>query len=86
MQCGCCRDTIAQFVSSTFPGPIYPGYAERLAAGNFEISASSPGFPVTGESLTSDIQSMSTDVGLSIRAGQTQAVNVACLAPALSLA
>ncbi|KAL3136887.1 hypothetical protein ABBQ32_006498 [Trebouxia sp. C0010 RCD-2024] len=42
------RDTIAHFVSSTFPGPIYPGYAERLAAGDFEISPSSPGFPVTG--------------------------------------
>lgn len=58
MQRGCCRDTIAHFVSSTFPGPIYPGYAERLAAGDFEISPSSPGFPVTGESVTSDTESM----------------------------
>ncbi len=44
-----CRDIIAQFVSNTFPGPIYPGYAERLAAGKFEVSSSSPGFPVSGE-------------------------------------
>ena len=39
-------------MSNTFPGPIYPGYAERIAAGNFEISASSPGFPVSGKFLT----------------------------------
>lgn len=51
MQCVCCRDTIAQFVASTFPGPIYPGYAERLAAGKFDITASAPGFPVTGRLL-----------------------------------
>ena len=45
-----CRDLIAQFVSNTFPGPIYPGYAERLAAGTFEVTPSSPGFPVSGMS------------------------------------
>ena len=45
-----CRDLIAQFVSNTFPGPIYPGYAERLAAGTFEVTPSSPGFPVSGVS------------------------------------
>ncbi|DBA72789.1 hypothetical protein WJX79_000211 [Trebouxia sp. C0005] len=45
---GISRDLIAQFVSNTFPGPIYPGYAERLAAGTFEVTPSSPGFPVSG--------------------------------------
>ena len=42
------RETIAKFVGNTFPGPIYPGYADRLAAGKFEVTPSSPGFPVTG--------------------------------------
>lgn len=45
---GISRDIIAQFVANTFPGPIYPGYADRLAAGKFEVTASSPGFPVSG--------------------------------------
>jgi len=49
-RCVVCRDLIAQFVSNTFPGPIYPGYAERLAAGKFEVTSSSPGFPVSGVS------------------------------------
>lgn len=44
-----CRETIAKFVGNTFPGPIYPGYADRLAAGKFEVTPSSPGFPVTGQ-------------------------------------
>lgn len=45
---GLCRETIAKFVGNTFPGPIYPGYADRLASGKFEVTPSSPGFPVTG--------------------------------------
>lgn len=40
---------MAQFVANTFPGPIYPGYATRIAEGQFAISEQSPGFPVTGE-------------------------------------
>jgi len=52
-RCVVCRDLIAQFVSNTFPGPIYPGYAERLAAGKFEVTPSSPGFPVSGVCLIS---------------------------------
>lgn len=54
-----CRDLIAQFVSNTFPGPIYPGYAERLAAGTFEVTPSSPGFPVSGVSYL-DLMFMNT--------------------------
>ena len=46
---GLCRETIAKFVGNTFPGPIYPGYADRLASRKFEVTPSSPGFPVTGE-------------------------------------
>ena len=53
-RCLVCRDLIAQFVSNTFPGPIYPGYAERLAAGKFEVTPSSPGFPVSGVCLSSN--------------------------------
>ena len=47
---GAIRETIAKFVGNTFPGPIYPGYANRLAAGTFEVTPSTPGFPVKGQS------------------------------------
>lgn len=58
-----CRDLIAQFVSNTFPGPIYPGYAERLAAGTFEVTPSSPGFPVSGKSVGLRMHLAMADVG-----------------------
>ena len=39
-----------EFAAGTqLPGPIYPGYADRLAAGNFKVSESAPGFPVSGK-------------------------------------
>ena len=45
----CCRDTILEFISSTFPGQLYPMYAEKIAKNQFHLSPDVPGARVEGE-------------------------------------
>lgn len=41
-----------EFISSTFPGQLYPMYAEKIAKNQFQLSPSMPGARVEGENDT----------------------------------
>ena len=43
------RDTVLEFISSTFPGQLYPMYAEKIARNRFHLSPEVPGARVEGE-------------------------------------
>ena len=38
-----------EFISSTFPGQLYPMYAEKIAKNQFHLSSDVPGARVEGE-------------------------------------
>lgn len=38
-----------EFISSTFPGQLYPMYAEKIAKNQFHLSPDVPGARVEGE-------------------------------------
>lgn len=41
-----------ELISSTFPGQLYPMYAEKIAKNQFQLSPSMPGARVEGENGT----------------------------------
>lgn len=46
------RGTVLEFISSTFPGQLYPLYAEKIAKHQFHLSPDVPGARVEGEKGT----------------------------------
>lgn len=45
-----------EFISSTFPGQLYPMYAEKIARNQFHLSPDVPGARVEGEYGTCNLQ------------------------------
>ena len=41
-----------EFISNTFPGQLYPMYAEKIAKNQFHLSPDAPGARVEGEHNT----------------------------------
>ena len=50
-----CRDTVLDFISSTFPGQLYPMYAEKIARNQFHLSPETPGARVEGVNQASQV-------------------------------
>lgn len=68
---GVSRDTVLEFISSTFPGQLYPMYAEKIARNRFHLSPEVPGARVEGGLKDVGlIQSLAKECGVQMPLGK----------------